>query len=81
MVVNARFLTASRELQIAIKKLESLETSAFRWHASNATRFDQSCGTIAVVARPFDEEVDLGTDNGNPVDKVLHLDDYMWNCV
>jgi hypothetical protein len=55
--------------------------NAFNYNASNATRFEQSCRTIAVAARPFDEEMDLGTDIGNPADKVFHRDDYMWNCV
>jgi hypothetical protein len=27
------------------------------------------------------EETDLDAAIGNPADKVLHLDDYMWNCV
>jgi hypothetical protein len=31
--------------------------------------------------RKCNEEMDLGTDIGNPADKVLHLGDYMWNCV
>jgi hypothetical protein len=82
--VNACFLTAFRKSQIAIKyaqKLKSPETSLFWWYASNATRFEQRCRTIAATAWHFDEEMDLGTDIGNPADKVLHLDDYMWNCV
>jgi hypothetical protein len=52
--------------------LRSPETSIFWSSASNATRFERSCGAIAASARPFDEETDLGTDIGN---KVLHLDD------
>jgi hypothetical protein len=83
-MVNACFLMASRKSQATIKyaqKLKSPEISAFWRYASNATRFEQGCGTIAVTAQPFDQGMDLGTDIGNPADKVLHLDDYMWNRV
>ena len=41
--------------------------------AISPTQFKQNYRTIAAVARPFDEEMDLDTAIGNPADKVLHL--------
>jgi hypothetical protein len=67
LIVNVRFLMASRKSQIAIKALRSPDTSIFWPYASNATQFERSCVAIGASARPFDGETDLGTDLGNEV--------------